>query len=67
MISKSKMSTGRPIVVQVFGIWVGQSAFPLNRHLNRLMTHIHNACNMSLDRRTTEEQVDLVVVVSVAS
>lgn len=31
------------------------------------MTYIHNARNMSLDRRTTEQQVDLVVTVSVAS
>ncbi len=79
-ISKSKISIGKPSVVQAFGIYWSQKNVSVSlrtstltfypsshqlcrRHEQKDGTHIHNPGNMPLHRRTTQQQIHLIVTV----
>lgn len=72
-MSKSKISIGNPMVVQALGTYnpVSQPN-PVQKKGQRegeeekKNTHINNTRHMSLDRRTTQQQINLIIIVAIA-
>ena len=68
-MSKSKISMGRPSVMQAFGIYKrSNQLLDLGRYDERIVigrdAHIDKASNMTLNRSAAQEEIDLVVAVT---
>jgi hypothetical protein len=66
LISISKISIGKPMVVQAFGICNRISNKVHSSKYSFRMTHIHNTGNVTFNRSGTQKKINLIVVIAIS-